>query len=507
MKPGDHDSSAPLASHPPGPIHVRLQSSPTQSRQFTRAFRIGRSSACQLIVPGDLVSRVHAEVTPTPQGWRINDLNSANGLYLDGDRIDSALLLQPCTLRLGAEGPGITFEPPPSPSHPSEDPPGLPGEATIIARYFREPQADEPVGEHTQLVRRAFARVQAEAESTRRIRQTRRTYVFTGVITALLLAAVSLSIYSWRLQQERRHQRETAREIFYAMKALDVKIAVAEQNALATDPQHAAAQVSQYEASRRDMQASYDRFLQTLRIDKPADSEEHRLIVRVARVFGECEIDIPPDFEQEVLTYIRKWQSSGRFARDIRLAQEKGYTRTITQALRQRGLPRQFFYLAMQESDFNPSITGPLTRKGYAKGMWQFIPETGVKYGLHLGPLVDLSRPDPEDERDQVDKATDAAARYLDMLYSTDAQASGLLVMACYNWGEGSVLPLVRSMPPNPRQRNFWRLRAEHRSQIPQQTYDYVLMITAAAVIGENPRLFGFNFDNPLAASGTTASD
>ena len=71
--------------------------------------------------------------------------------------------------------------------------------------------------------------------------------------------------------------------------------------------------------------------------------------------------------------------------------------------------------------------------------------------------------------------------------------------MACYNWGEGSVLPLVRSMPSNPRQRNFWRLRAEHRSQIPQQTYDYVLMITSAAVIGENPRLFGFNFDNPLA--------
>ena len=34
--------------------------------------------------------------------------------------------------------------------------------------------------------------------------------------------------------------------------------------------------------------------------------------------------------------------------------------------------------------------------------------------------------------------------------------------------------------------------------RIPQETYDYVLHIISAAVIGENPRLFGFDFDNPL---------
>lgn len=45
------------------------------------------------------------------------------------------------------------------------------------------------------------------------------------------------------------------------------------------------------------------------------------------------------------------------------------------------------------------------------------------------------------------DRETKAAAAYLKDLFSTDAQASGLLVMACYNWGEDSVLPLVRTMP------------------------------------------------------------
>jgi hypothetical protein len=60
-------------------------------------------------------------------------------------------------------------------------------------------------------------------------------------------------------------------------------------------------------------------------------------------------------------------------------------------------------------------------------------------------------------------------------------------------------------MPPNPGQRNFWRLLSEHRSQIPPETYNYVFYITAAAVIGENPRLFGFNFDNPLDESPQAA--
>jgi hypothetical protein len=55
-------------------------------------------------------------------------------------------------------------------------------------------------------------------------------------------------------------------------------------------------------------------------------------------------------------------------------------------------------------------------------------------------------------------------------------------------------------MPANPKERNFWQLLAKHRDKIPQETYDYVFYIVSAAVIGENPRLFGFDFDNPLAS-------
>ena len=59
-------------------------------------------------------------------------------------------------------------------------------------------------------------------------------------------------------------------------------------------------------------------------------------------------------------------------------------------------------------------------------------------------------------------------------------------------------MPLIQSLPNNPRDRNFWKLLAKYRDKIPQETYDYVFYIVSASVIGENPKLFGFDFENPL---------
>ena len=128
------------------------------------------------------------------------------------------------------------------------------------------------------------------------------------------------------------------------------------------------------------------------------------------------------------------------------------------------------------------------------------IPSTAEAYGLRLGPLQGDRVFDPQDERHDPAKATTAAARYLEDIYSTDAQASGLLVLASYNMGETRVRGLLRSLPESPTERNYWALLAGHRSRIPAETYDYVLRVIAAAVIGENPRLFGFEVTAPLAS-------
>ena len=472
-----------------------------QCVHFTTPFRIGRTDDCEVSINNDYVSRVHAEVFFENGQWQIRDLNSSNGIFVDGQRVEGATISQTLTVRLGIEGPELSFEVEPAKVKPAEaqqsgsqssDKPSA-GAETMVARYvdhyFGKSATNQAAGEHTMYVRRAFAQVQ---------QVQKRKY---GQLIALLaVVALGAAAYAFYLHEQVQRQRALAQDLFYSMKSLDVDIANLEKAVLESNNRQGKEVIQNYESRRREMEKTYDHFLDTLHVYNPKMTEQHRLVLRIARVFGECELDMPPEFEKEINKYIKYWQSSGRLAAAIQTAQEKGYTTTISKELLSQGLPPQFFYLALQESNFDPYISGPMTRKGFAKGMWQFVPETATKYGLRLGPLADLRRPDPGDERDNYEKATKAAAHYLKDLYSTDAQASGLLVMACYNWGENQVLPLVRSLPQNPKERNFWRLLSNHRDRIPQETYDYVFYIASAAVIGENPRLFGFSFDNPLAS-------
>jgi membrane-bound lytic murein transglycosylase D len=468
-------------------VTVGATSGDRREFKFAKPFRIGRVADCDVCVPNEYVSRHHAEVTFENEAWWVVDLNSSNGIFVGDQRFKRVSVVQEITIRLGIQGPQVTLEIAQQ-KPPAERPAG--GE-TMVARYvdhyFGKSKEDEPGGEHTMFVRQAFARV-----------QTKQKRKYGIVIAALIVCILGAGIFAFYEHQELKKQRAMAEDLFYSMKSVEVDIANLERMIQDSNSQQGAEVLQKYESRRKQMQKSYDQFLTTLHVYNPKMTEQERLIMRVARIFGECELDMPPDFMAEVTKYIKYWQSSDRFMTSIQTAKDKGYTPTITKELLDQGLPPQFFYLALQESNFDPYISGPVTRKGIAKGMWQFIPETAVKYGLHLGPLSDLRRPDPGDDRHHYDKETKAAARYLKDLYSTDAQASGLLVMACYNWGEVQVLPLVQSMPANPRERNFWQLLAKHRDQIPKETYDYVFYIVSAAAIGENPRLFGFDMDNPL---------
>jgi hypothetical protein len=476
-----------ISSPPPLQVTVGTNGSDGKCFEFLKLFRIGRTEECEICVKDHHVSRMHAEVSFEEGAWWIRDLGSTNGLYSQGQRFERAPITGTMTVRLGIQGPEVRFkvgQTVQKDEHPSAD-------GVVIARYVEHyfGKSNEPVGQHTMFVRKAFAQVHT--------RQKRKYGYIVGILVLCFVGAGTYAIYE---RQQVKRQRAMAEDLFYAMKSLDVDIANLETAVMSSNSQQNVEIIRKYEKQRKDVERNYDQFLATLHVYNPKMTEQERLVLRVTRIFGECELDMPRDFMAEVNRYIKLWQSSGRFARAINLAKTKNYTSTISQELLAQGLPPQFFYLALQESDFDPYTSGPVTRKGIAKGMWQFIPETAIKYGLHLGPLVDLRRPDPSDDRHHWDKETKAAVRYIKDLYGTDAQASGLLVVACYNWGEGRVLPLVRSMPANPRERNFWQLLAKYRDKVPQQTYDYVFYIVSAAVIGENPRLFGFDFDNPLAA-------
>jgi peptidoglycan lytic transglycosylase D len=472
---------------PPLTVTAVTSSGELSRFQFVRSFKIGRLKDCDVCVENSYVSRAHAEGAYTNGVWTIRDLGSSNGLFHGGNRVPSIQVIRPTVVKLGIDGPELKFEV--EEEHVAKKPPP-PQDATLahyINRYFSKSAANEPMGEHTMYIRQAFAHVETKRKRRSRI-------AITGLVGLILLAG----LFALREHQQLLQQRATAEELFYTIKSQDVDLANLDRALANSNSQAGAEEISKFRNRRQEMETNYDRYLATLHIYNPKLTEQQRIVLRIARIFGECELDMPPGFEAEIDRYIQKWKSSGRLKSAIQIAQQNGYTETIARDLLARGLPPQFFYLALQESNFNPYAVGPMTRKGYAKGMWQFVPETAVKYNLRLGPLVDQQRPDPGDERHNLVKESNAAARYIQDLYGTDAQASGFLVMACYNWGENQILPLIQSMPPNPRERNFWKLLSKHRDRIPQETYDYVFSIASAAAIGENPRLFGFDFDNPL---------
>lgn len=80
---------------PPHPIAV-LELHP--ARGLRRGLRdgavIGRDSTCDVQLADPLVSRRHAVVLSTAQETVIEDLGSANGLYLNGDRCRRTVALR-----------------------------------------------------------------------------------------------------------------------------------------------------------------------------------------------------------------------------------------------------------------------------------------------------------------------------------------------------------------------------------------------------------------------------
>lgn len=86
-----------------------------------RVIRIGRAADAELRLLGDAVSRAHAELRSTPDGWLLVDVGSQHGLFVDGQRITELQLTGPTTIRCGPPGDGTTFAatPVPQPAPPA----------------------------------------------------------------------------------------------------------------------------------------------------------------------------------------------------------------------------------------------------------------------------------------------------------------------------------------------------------------------------------------------------
>lgn len=67
---------------------------PVQGKVYPLTGKVvfGRDEHCDIVVDSPLVSRRHAEIEITEQGVRVHDLNSGNGTFIAGERIQDCLL-------------------------------------------------------------------------------------------------------------------------------------------------------------------------------------------------------------------------------------------------------------------------------------------------------------------------------------------------------------------------------------------------------------------------------
>lgn len=195
---------------------------------------------------------------------------------------------------------------------------------------------------------------------------------------------------------------------------------------------------------------------------------------RILRQFG----DVNPQQQQvnvlvyEVQRYVQFYRGKYREFFERSYLRKHKYWPTIQEVLKANKLPGELGYIAFVESGFQPKAVS----RADAHGLWQFIPETGKRYGL-------LQREDFYDVR----KSTQAAAGYLMDLLNIFGSPSFLLATASYNAGEGKIMRCLRDLD-SVENRSFWAIR----HCLALETQEYVPKIMAAAVISSDPKRFGF---------------
>ena len=186
--------------------------------------------------------------------------------------------------------------------------------------------------------------------------------------------------------------------------------------------------------------------------------------------------DFPVTWDHRTIRYLEFYKSTrrGRSLMRAWLRDRGKYRDMIESYLGNANLPRDLLYVAMIESSYNPREH---SRAG-ASGLWQFMPAGGRIYGLTINRWIDERR-DPE-------RSTKAA-----MLYLADLKqrfGNWDLALTAYNAGYGAVLRAISKYNTN----DLWVLLS-HENALPWGSSIYVPKATAAAIVGNNLEVFGFD--------------
>ena len=175
-----------------------------------------------------------------------------------------------------------------------------------------------------------------------------------------------------------------------------------------------------------------------------------------------------------IQSFINYYLGRGRDTMEQGLRRSGRFLEMSQKIFKEEGVPQDIAWLGQVESAWSPVARSWAA----AVGLWQFIPDTGSRYGLRQDYYVD--------ERSSFEKATRASARYLKWL-ADRYDGNWELAMAAYNSGEGRIdSAIARSGYAD-----FWEIYS--RGLIPQETRNYVPNILAVILIAKNPEKYGFS--------------
>lgn len=443
--------------------------------------RVGRGTDNDIVVDeAATVSAHHLEIRNAEGAYKICDLNSTNGTFVNGNRITEASLEADDSIQIGATGPAFTFI--------LDDLPAVDTDpaATLIAKapgIIRRDPTELPIaGAHEELLTQAIARARLArhkgiGDQTMFIMRemlhgalhhTRRR--FKKVIVALVAMLIVVSTFGyWKIQSLRKEKRHIDAQIATIEELLE-KAGLTERE---TD--QLAERLDQYENQARALQTT---LLYKVSAPQPEDPVEVEIKSLMAE-FGAETYAVPPEFLEQVKRFVARYQGPDRPHMVAALGRSRKDVTTIQSILQEAHLPPDLAYMAVVESALgstNRSSAG-------AVGAWQFTPVTAKTYGLRIGQGVD--------ERLDIRKSTQAACKLLrDLILDFGSGSSVMLALAAYNSGTARVKQEIRKVSDPIKQRNFWylyRVRA-----LPTETREYVPKVIAAIIIARNPSEFGF---------------
>ena len=186
--------------------------------------------------------------------------------------------------------------------------------------------------------------------------------------------------------------------------------------------------------------------------------------------------DLPVKWSQTLADYLVFYRNDprGRGIMASWLVAQGRYRDMIVAHLRKARLPEDLLYVAMIESGYDP---GDSSSAG-ALGVWQFMPEGGRIYGLREDRWVDERRDPLRSTIAQMDYFADLRQRFADWH----------VALAAFNMGYGAMLRSIARYNTN----DYYRL-CEYENGIPWETCLYTPKVLAAAIVGHNRALYGFD--------------